>query len=118
MSDNVIYHNARCSKSRAALELLRERDLDVKVVEYLKTPPSRSELAAICKKLGKRPIEICRTKEKLFSRLGLAVEDERPDAEWLRILSDNPALIERPIVIFQGRAAIGRPLEDVVAILE
>ena len=118
MTDNVIYHNPRCSKSRKTLELLRDRGVDLEIVEYLKVPPSPSALAALCEKLGLRPLEICRTKEKLFKELGLAAGDDRPDAEWLRILSENPSLIERPIVVYRGRAALGRPPENVLAILE
>ena len=117
MQDNVIYHNPRCSKCRATLALLQERGTDVKVVEYLKAPPTADELRILCEKLGVSALDIVRKKEKKFSELGLSAGDDRSEAEWLRILSENPVLIERPIVIVNGRAAMGRPPENVLSIV-
>jgi len=117
MQDNVILHNPRCSKSRATLALLQERGADVQVVEYLNAPPSAEELRGICDKLGVSALDITRTKEKTFSELGLFAGDHRSEAEWLRILSENPVLIERPIVLLDGRAAVGRPPENVLSLL-
>ena len=117
MRDNVIYHNPRCSKSRGALKLLQDRDVEVEVVEYLRTPPSAKELGEICRLLGVAPTEITRTREARFKELGLSAEDARPDAEWLRLLAKNPVLIERPIVVVNGRAVVGRPPEKVLRII-
>jgi len=117
MQDNVILHNPRCSKSRATLALLREHGIDVRVVEYLETPPSAEELRSICDRLGVSALDITRKKEKRFLELGLSAGETRPESEWLRILSENPVLIERPIVIVNGRAAVGRPPENVLSIL-
>jgi len=117
MAEVTIYHNPRCTKSRQTLELLKERGLDPVVIDYQKTPPSAEELGRILDMLGKEPLGITRTQEKLFKELGLSKGDERSRAEWLRILHENPKLIERPIVVHEGQAAIGRPPEDVLAIL-
>ena len=112
-----IYHNPRCTKSRQTLALLNDRDADVEVVEYLKAPPSIAQLDATCKALGVEPLEMMRTKEARFRELGLAKKDKRPRREWLRIMHENPILIERPIVIRGKKAAIGRPPENVLEIL-
>jgi arsenate reductase len=117
MQDNVIFHNPRCSKSRATLALLHERGADVTVVEYLNAPPSAEELRMLCEKLKVSALDITRKKEKRFLELGLSAGDDRSEAEWFRILSENPVLIERPIVIVNGRAAMGRPPENVLSIL-
>lgn len=114
---NTIYHNPRCSKSRETLKLLQEHGADVAIVEYLGQPPSKDELRKICKLLGKKPLDLVRTKEELFSELGLSVDNGYSDDEWLEVLARNPKLMERPIVVYGGKAAIGRPPEDVLAIL-
>ncbi|HKJ70865.1 MAG TPA: arsenate reductase (glutaredoxin) [Gammaproteobacteria bacterium] len=117
MAGLTIYHNPRCSKSRQTLALLRERGLEPEVVDYQKAPPSVEELGRILDRLGAGPLDITRSREKLFQELGLSGDDERPTSEWLRILHEHPKLIERPIVVHGDRAAIGRPPEDVLAIL-
>jgi arsenate reductase len=117
MAQPTIYHNPRCSKSRQTLELLRDRGYEPAVVDYQKTPPTVDELARILDMLGGEPLTITRTQEKLFKELGLAKDDDRSRPEWLQILHDNPKLIERPIVVHGERAAIGRPPEEVLAIL-
>ena len=117
MSKVTIYHNPRCSKSRQTKALLDENSVDYEVVEYLETPPNETELAGILKKLGKKPLEIIRTGEDIFKELGLSKKDERPDAEWIKLMVDNPKLIERPIVVKGSRAALGRPPIDVLNIL-
>ena len=96
--------------------LLQARGLDLPVIEYLADPPGVDELAAICTALGKRPLELIRRKEALFAELGLSVTDERSDADWLQLMVANPKLIERPIVVYRGRAALGRPPEDVLTL--
>lgn len=112
-----IYHNPRCSKSRQTLALLKERGTEVEVIEYLEKPPSPEELAELCRGLDKSPLELVRVKEKRFAELGLSARDERPDEEWLRIMSENPVLIERPIVVADTGVALGRPPENVLELL-
>lgn len=111
----TIYHNPRCSKSRAALKLLEERGLHPKIVEYLKEPPSPAELKSLLKKLKKSPAEITRTGESVYKERyrGKDLSEE----QWLRALHENPILIERPIVVNGARAIVGRPPESVLTIL-
>ncbi len=113
----TVFHNPRCSKSRAAVELLNSRGIEFDVVEYLETPPSEKELGKIVKMLNIKPAQLVRTGEKLFKELKLG-ERELSDEQWIAILASNPALIERPIVVHDGKAAIGRPLENIVEILD
>ena len=117
MSDITIYHNPRCSKSRQTKVILDEKALDYQVIEYLDQPPSESELAGILQMLDKAPLQIIRTGEALFKELGLSKTDDRSDEDWIRIMIDNPKLIVRPIVVNAGKAALGRPPEDVLEIL-
>lgn len=112
-----LYHNPRCNKSRATLALLEEKGHQPEIVTYLDTPPTVAELGAICKSLGKHPLEIMRTGEDRFKELGLSKSDQRPDAEWLQLMAENPILIERPILVKGDKAAIGRPPEAVLEIL-
>lgn len=117
MSKVKIYHNPRCSKSRQTLELLQDQGLEVEVIEYLKTPPSAEELDTLYKSLEKEPIEVMRTKEEKFKELGLSMADNRSRLEWLKIMSENPVLIERPIVVNGSKVALGRPPESVLEII-
>jgi arsenate reductase (glutaredoxin) len=112
----TIYHNPRCSKSRATLALLEARGLAPDVVEYLKTPPSAAELKAILRKLGLEPRDLLRTGEPLYAELGLKTR-KLDDDGLIALMAANPILIERPIVVAGGKAAIGRPPENVLAIL-
>ena len=112
----TIYHNPRCSKSRQTLALLEERGIGPRVVDYLKTPPSAAELKTILKKLGLRPRDLIRKGEPLYAELGLKDRDLDDDA-LIALMVANPILIERPIVVSGGKAAIGRPPESVLEIL-
>ena len=112
----TIYHNPRCSKSRQTLALLEERGISPRVVDYLKTPPSAAELKAILKKLGLRPRDLMRKGEPRFAELGLKERDLDDDA-LIALMMANPILIERPIVVSGGKAALGRPPESVLEIL-
>jgi len=114
---DVILHNPKCSKSRQTLQLLEEKGMDIPVVEYLKTPPSIQDLKYICSRLNVKPIQIIRTKEPLFKELGLSVDNNYSDDQWLQVLSKHPKLIERPIVCYKNKVAIGRPPENVLTIL-
>lgn len=113
--DITIYHNPRCTKSRATLALLQERGLEPTVVEYLKDTPDRGDLARIGRLLGTGPRGFVRTGEDAYRSLGLA---DATDDALLDAMVANPVLIERPIVVVDGkRAAIGRPPENVLDIL-
>jgi len=112
----TIYHNPRCSKSRQTLALIEEAGTKPTVVEYLKAPPTSKELDAILVKLGKEPRDLMRKKEAPYKDLGLS-DDGKSRAALIKAMVENPILIERPIVLANGKAAIGRPPEDVLAIL-
>jgi len=112
----TIYHNPRCSKSRETLALLEEKGVPHKIVEYLKDPPSAAELKRILKKLGLKARDIVRKGEAAYADLGLNDRDATDD-ELLALMVKNPILIERPIVVSGGKAAIGRPPEAVLKIL-
>ena len=113
----VLYHNPRCSKSREALALVEARGIPVIVREYIRQPPTAAELDAICRQLGLEPLALIRTKEPRFAELGLSATDSRSRAEWLALMAENPILIERPILLHKGKAAVGRPPEQVLALL-
>ncbi len=111
-----IYHNPRCSKSRQTLDLLRERGVEPEIVEYLKSPPDAETLTRVLDMLGLEPRDLMRTKEKEYKENGL--DDPSLTREALiAALVAHPKLIERPIVIKDGRAALGRPPEQVLDIL-
>ncbi|HAD32222.1 MULTISPECIES: arsenate reductase (glutaredoxin) [unclassified Methylophaga] len=111
-----IYHNPRCSKSRETLLLLENQQQDIEIVEYLKTPPTAEELSDILQQLDMQPRQLLRTKETLYKELQLDNKD-LSDQELIRAMCDNPKLIERPIVIKNNQAIIGRPPEAVLNIL-
>ena len=108
-------HNPSCSKSRAALELVRDAGVELPVREYLDEPLSTDELRRIVELLGVRPIDIVRRGEPQFASLGLS--DATPDEEVLQAMADHPILIERPIVVRGNRAVVGRPVESVRELL-
>jgi len=112
----IIYHNPRCSKSRKTLEMLRERGHEPKVIEYLKTPPSRDTLNAVLQLLKMEPRDLIRTKEPIYKQTNLD-NPELSHTEIIDVLIKHPILIERPIVLANGRAALGRPPENVLKIL-
>lgn len=114
MSDVIIWHNPRCSKSRATLALLEERGIEPKVVLYLETPPKAAEIKRVLGLLGKGPQDLIRRGESAFKELGLAAA---PDAAVIEAMAKQPILIERPVVIHGDRAALGRPPEQVLEIL-
>lgn len=112
-----MYHNPKCSKCRATLILLQEKGIEPELILYLETAPSAAALEEVLKKLDKGPKDIIRFNEEVAKELGISPADERPNPEWLKIISGNPKLLERPIVINGDRAAIGRPPERVLEIL-
>lgn len=117
MAKTRIYHNPKCGKCRQALALLQEKGMTPDIVEYLKTPPTEQEFDEILKKLNREPQEVMRTKEATFKELGLKTSDSRSRKEWIKLMVQNPILIERPIVVHGTKAALGRPPEEVLKIL-
>jgi arsenate reductase len=112
----ICYHNPRCGKSRQTLQLLQEHGVEVAIIDYLKTPPTFQQLDDIIQKLGIEPRDLMRTKEAAYKINGL--DNKSLDRQVLiNGMINNPILIERPIVIANGKAAIGRPPEAVLTIL-
>jgi arsenate reductase len=111
-----IFHNPRCSKSRATLTLLQEQGIEPEIVLYLESPPDAGELRIILDKLGMSPRELMRTGEAEFRQQGLD-DESLTDDELITAMVANPKLIQRPIVLAGGRAAMGRPPESVLDIL-
>ena len=112
----TILHNPRCSKSRQSLELLKKHGVDPKVILYLKNPPTLSEIKSILKKLNLGPSEILRTGESCFKELAISLE-EISDDELIALMTENPILIERPIIFDEQKAVIGRPPENTLDML-
>lgn len=111
-----IFHNPRCSKSRQTLELLTDRGIEPEIVRYLDTPPTVTELAYILTALDCEPRALMRTKEKEYRELGLD-NPELSREQLIAALVATPKLIERPIVLANGKVAVGRPPENVLSIL-
>lgn len=113
----VIYHNPRCSKSREALDRLRKAGVEPKIVEYLKSPISPTDLDRLLKQMKLNPQQIVRKSEQRY--IDLELEDSPPKTRnaWVKLLADNPVLIERPIVTDGTRTVLGRPAENVEKIL-
>ena len=116
-NDNLtIYHNPKCSKSRETLSLLEGRGIRPRIVEYLKTPPSAAELSAIVARLGIRPESLVRKGEDIYK--AKYAGKTLTDAQWIDAMVRDPILIERPIVVAGGRAALGRPPDAVLELLD
>ena len=113
----TIYHNPMCSKSREALGLLEQykktHHVDIEIILYLENPPSALEIENICHKLGITPKKLARTSEPGYKLLGNINNNE-----WSMVLAAQPELIQRPIVVTETKAAIGRPPENILEILE
>lgn len=117
MPQNVtIFHNPRCSKSRQALQLLQDRGIQPTIIEYLRDPPSVAELGDLLTLLDLTPREVMRRKEAAYKELGLDAAD-LDRAQLIEAIHSHPILLERPIVLSNGKAAIGRPPENVLKIL-
>lgn len=116
MTDITIYHNPRCSKSRETLALLESKDVNINVIKYLETPPDIATLQQIITLLGfDSARQLMRTKEDIYK--SLALKDEKDESVLLQAMVENPKLIERPIVLANGKAAIGRPPQAVLEII-
>ena len=116
MTDLTLYHNPRCSKSRAALELLEARGLTPTIVHYLETPPSVEQLRELLRKLGLPARQLLRSGEEQYSALNLA-DSSLSEEQLLSAMAAQPKLIERPILIVGNRAVIGRPTEKLLELL-
>jgi arsenate reductase len=112
----TVYHNARCSKSRAACEILAGKGVEARIVDYLNTPPDKEELRALLKKLKMKPSGLVRRGEAVFKEnyAGKTLDEE----QWLDALATHPILIERPIVVRGENAVIGRPPEKVLELID
>ena len=117
MANVTIWHNPKCSKSRRTLQLIRERGIEPTIVEYLKTPPTLEQLEQTLAALGMEPRELMRRGEPAYRDQALG-DTSLTRAELLSAMLRTPVLIERPIVLRDGRAVIGRPPESVVALLD
>jgi len=111
-----IFHNPKCSKSRATLELLRERGIEPKVTEYLNVKLSREQLGALMDGLGGQPADLLRKKEAGYAERGLSEESTR--SEVIEAILAEPTLLERPVVKVGAKAAMGRPPENVLTLFE
>lgn len=111
-----IFHNPRCSKSRAAMELLTEKGIDADVIKYLDTPPTRETIVEVLGLLNMQPRDVMRKGESEYKDNNLSDESLTRD-QLIDALVEFPKLLERPIVVANGKAAIGRPIENIIDIL-
>jgi len=115
MSNVQIWHNPRCSKSRNGLNILKENKIEVEVVKYLDNPRTQEEITDLLKMLGMSARELMRTKESIYKELDL--KNENDEGKLIQAMVENPKLIERPIVIKDGKAVIGRPIENIMKLI-
>ncbi len=111
-----MFHNPRCSKSRATLQLLAERGIEPEIILYLQDPPGTDEITRILRLLNFTPRELMRRGESEYRELGLD-QSSLDDRELIEAMAKHPKLIERPIVLANGKAAVGRPPESILSIL-
>ena len=112
----TVYHNPRCSKSRAAMEYLEENGIETEVVKYMDSPPDANDIKELLSMLGMSPRELMRKHEKVFKDAGLD-DPTFTDDELIEAMAQCPSLIERPIVVNNGKAVLARPPETVQDIL-
>tara|TARA_B000000557_G_C20722793_1_gene420910 strand:+ start:150 stop:506 length:357 start_codon:yes stop_codon:yes gene_type:complete len=116
MNNFTIYHNPRCSKSRQTLELLKENNIEPEIILYLENPPSEEKLTELIDLLGINPRDLLRKGEEEYKTYNLRDESLK-GKDVIKIMSENPKLIERPIVISKNKAIIGRPPENVLILI-
>ncbi len=116
MSEYTIYHNPRCSKSRTTLALLEEKGIEPEVVLYLETPPSADEIRGLLARLDIPAEQLVRRGEEEYKQAGL--DRSSSEDELVAAMAQYPRLIERPIVVFEDRAVLGRPPENVLALID
>ncbi len=115
MSNIQIWHNPRCSKSRNSVKLLEEKGIDVDIIKYLDVSHTQKDIKELLNKLGISARELMRTKESIYKKLDL--KNENDEKELILAMVENPKLIERPIVIKDDKAVIGRPIENVINLI-
>ena len=115
--NTVIYHNTRCSKSRATMALLEENGITPQTIYYLETPPTPEELDSILIMLNKQPQDIIRFGEAVAKELNISSRDERTRTQWIELMVNHPIIIERPIVVMGDKAVLGRPPENVLTLI-
>lgn len=115
MKKITVYHNPQCSKSRCAIDFLKEKNADFDVLEYLKQPLNEQQLRELIQILGIKPEALVRKNEEIYkvNFKGKVLSDD----EWIKVLAEYPKLIERPIVVCNGRAVIARPTERILEVL-
>jgi arsenate reductase len=116
MEEVVIWHNSRCSKSRNALNLLEEQNIDSKVYNYLESKPTKEQIIEIVKLLGINAKELLRSSEEVYKELNL--KDENDENKLILAMEKNPILIQRPIIIKGNNAVIARPIENLELLLK
>jgi arsenate reductase len=117
MTTCTIYHNPKCSKSRQTLGLLTENNVNTNIIEYLKTPLINSQIKTLLTQLNfSSPRDLMRQKDDLYKELNLA-NTELSDEQLIQAMANNPKLIERPIVVINNKAVLGRPPENIFTLL-
>ena len=116
MTDVSIYHNPRCSKSRQTLEILHQHGINPEIILYLEMPPTEVQLKEILALLNISARGLLRTSEAAYKENGLS-DKTLPDSVLIKAMLSHPKLIERPIVLANGKAALGRPPENVLDII-
>ena len=116
MQNIQIWHNPKCSKSRAAMELLENKNIDANVVKYLEQTPTKEQIKDVLKKLRISAKELLRTGEDIYKELNL--KDINDEEKLIEIMVKNPILIERPIIIRENKAVIARPIENLEELLK
>ncbi|MES2591535.1 MAG: arsenate reductase (glutaredoxin) [Bacteroidota bacterium] len=111
-----VYHNTRCSKSREACSILQEENLEFETIEYLKTPPTQKKIKELLKMLGIKAEALIRKSEPLYKEKYLS--KKLTESQWIKVLAENPILIERPILVKGTKAIIGRPIEKVLEFIK
>jgi len=110
-----IYHNPRCSKSRQTLQIIKDANIEVEIIEYLKEIPTKKELKLLLQQLNLKPFELIRKGEAIYKE---KFKNSNFNAEeWIQIMIEYPKLIERPIVVKGNKAIIGRPPENVLTLI-
>ena len=113
----TIYHNPRWGKSRNSVGILNEKGVKYKIIKYIETPPSPSELKIIAKKLNLSAKNFIRKSEQDYKKLNISEQKLNNDEEMFELMSANPKIIERPIIVNGSKACIGRPPENILKIL-
>jgi len=115
MNRVTVWHNPRCSKSRAAIQILEEKNCEIEIIKYLDTKPDVNQIKIILKMLGITPRELMRQKEALYKEMNL--KEESSDEALISAMANYPKLIERPIIVKDGHAIIARPTDKIVEFL-